>query len=848
MSANFSLSLVNPAVTSGPTNVAYTNGVTGNTLELILTNDFGFDLTFGGSSTGKYLQLSISTNVMDEEDALKLTVESPWTITFVPPPASLPSNARNAAGLTFHLFPPTGGVDFPDSESITITLQNLRLFAVGTGQVSALYAFDTIPSDDLNVSANLSVLAPYDPQLAALFGTNNPLMLTPYVNGGDVDNPIMVSGPPVTTGSAVDNLLHLNMAFQQIGNNGALVQQWDTTHPPTFRVSFPYFNGNSGLPAPLDLTDTLTAKDANYNALTSAWNFPMTLDPNNPKVTNNGFWQVALDPDSVAAPVWMVTPTPANVNLFTAEEDAAAAPGPVLDLYLLDIVSGLPIDPANPETLLYFQWNDFPGFNDGSLVYPLQKTPLTIDAFQGSLARIEGEVILELTWDTSGGGYCLVSGDTHELSPSTPDGQPYRVTISVGQPLLGAYTLTLVSLNGTTQVSRTIAIQWQVNTEIAPIEFTYCGLAQISPGGSTLYLPTPEGMLLYDMQTLSQAPTPPLFPPNPLAIYPFAAAPNGSALYIMNGSNPNVYVFDPANLQAAPLAGAGIPFASAMGVASNSSLVAVITIEFTSSGPLTKTIRGGHLPLRPGALVRPNVLRGVDADENIGANQLWLLNNATAQPTTQSPLTLPATPVLLAIGPQTGNYYITTGAEPATDQYVFLLDIYDSATGQPVGSPMTTDLIGVVAISPDETSLYTLSTAAGAEPFMTDFYLSKIDLGTMTYQQRVAIDTGFVLGLEVLIGAPWASLALSPDGAFLFLTGINPEALVNKEQVFEFAVYETSTMQPVDWPIPVFSQPLPYAITMSPDGSRIIAMAAQGPVTNFGNIPSLLYAIDPVFA
>jgi len=793
MTANFALSLTNPNAAPNPANTIYTNGAVGNTLVLTLANNFGFDLTFGGSSTGKTLQLTISANVMEEAEARSLTVETPWTLAFVPPHSMAPK----ADGWIFHLTPPAGGTPFPNGQSIAIALQNLRPSHVGTGQVSALYAFDSTPADDLNVSASLSVLAPYNPSLPALIGSGDALLLTPFVNGGDRNNPVMVSSTPVTPETAVDNLLRLNLTFQ--GNRSDLVSGWDEDHPPTFRISFPYFNGKSGLPAPLDLTDTLKLHDRNYNPLTSAWNFPLTFDPTDPNITNNEFWQITLDPRSETAPVWMVTPTPANPHLFTAGEGFNAAPGPVLDLYLLDIVSGLPINPANPETLLYFQWNDFPGFNDGSLVYPLQKTPLTISMFQGRIIHREGKVTVELNWETSGADHCLITGDTNELARCAPIGQPYHITVSVEQPLFSVYTLTAVSATGDRQVSRTISTKWQVNSDVTPISVNLCGPPS-SVDGSLFFLPFFGSVIAFNIQTLAETNIGVTIGPS--SIFPLALSPDGSSLYIASVL-PAVYRISLPGI--ADMASAHV-FAIALGVSPEGSIVAAITPDSTlnSSLPATPTATTGSL--KPEAMIHPQGRAHTppSPEESSRANQLWLLNSATMQPLAHSPVPLPGTPTTLTVSPPSGNYYITTCTKVGGNQFAGKLEMYDATTGQPTGNSMATDVIGKAAISPDGNSLYTLSTAS-AFPFLSDFYLSKIDLATMTYQRRISVNTAFVLVPEALQESrlpsevQYSSLVLSPGGAYLFLCGVDMKTINMDNPVFHFVVYDTSTMQPVSW-------------------------------------------------
>jgi len=793
MSTNFSLDLSNPAVTSGPVNVVYTNGSVGNTLDLLLTNRFGFDLTFGGSSTGRYLLISVSANMIDAAGAKSLTAAAPWTIAAVTPPAGSPEPSY----YVFSLLPPPAGVPFPNNASLTITLQDLQPSATGTGQILAHYAFDTTAADDLNVSAPLSVLAPYDPNLPSLFGSAGGLMLTPYVNGGDLANPIMVSGTPVTQATAVDNLVRLNLALQQTGNQSGLVNGWNAQKPPTFRIWFPYFNGSSGLPAPLDLTDSLTSKDSNYNPLTSAWNIPLTLDPTNPKITNNGFWQVALDPTS-SIPLWRVTPTAANLHLFTKTESLYSEAGPFLDLYLLNIVSGLPIDPANPETALYFQWNDFPGFNDGSLVYPLQKTSLAINCFQADLVRKNNTVTLEIEWDTTGADYCQITGDADQLARSMTK-PPYRREVNLDQPLLSAYTLTAVGSGGKTQVTRTLNSRWQLNTHIPPVNIGPDLFLEPSIDGKQIYVANGNAITFYDAATLQLLPQNPLVAPDSMPILGVVESPDGSAVYFVSG---HIYGFNPQTLQPTPGSGAGLqnnvpPFSLA--VSPDSSVLAILMSQSTW----------------------PSVL---------GVNELMLLSSATLTSIPGSPVPLSETSQALLVGSQTGNYYIARKS---------CLEALDPTTLKPIpGSPVNIPAIGLLALSPDETALY----ACSFQLTSLGFVLTKIALPTLEVQTQIPIGLGFNIFTAPFLDC--AALAVSADGSVLFFVGVDVAAIIKGQIVTRFAAYNTRTMDELSWSPLRFDKQIPLTLSQAPDGSRLYVLAALA--INGGQ--GTLYAVDPVFA
>jgi hypothetical protein len=73
MTASYSLTLVNPAVETGPASVVYPGVDGGNTLNLIVGSNFGFDRQIGGTSPGQFLVVRISGSIMDADSAAVLT-------------------------------------------------------------------------------------------------------------------------------------------------------------------------------------------------------------------------------------------------------------------------------------------------------------------------------------------------------------------------------------------------------------------------------------------------------------------------------------------------------------------------------------------------------------------------------------------------------------------------------------------------------------------------------------------------------------------------------------------------------------------------------------------------------
>ena len=796
MSANYSLVLSNPNVKAIPNNVVYTASPGGNTIDLIIGNNLGFDVQMGGGSLGEYLLIEISGNIMDATGAGKLAAAAPWKINSYKPPSS------NHPFFTFNLLPPAGGVTIPNGQTTTIQLQALQLSAVGIGQVFAQYQFDNTPADNMSVSASLASLTVPNPDLPPLVGDNDALRFTFFINNGASSNPIMVSAQPVTSDNAVDNSIHLNLLYQNAGAGGELVPNWDAAHPPAFRIFFPYFNASDQLPAPLDLTDSLTQADPGYNPVTSAWNIPATLDPTNPNITNDGFWQIELDPNAVV-PVWLVTPTPANTHLFTAVQASSSNPGPFLNLYLLSVVSALPIDIDNPETILYLQWNNFPGFNDGLVAYPLQKTELAITSFSSTVLRTDFGVSLSVEWNTTG-AFCLISGDSARQAPQAQGVNAYIRALNPTQPLQSSYTLTAVGEDGVTQATKTLLVRWCPNTELPATPVNSGVVVQTTPDGKmVLTLGDPAvGVQFFDPRTLKPLPIKPFGAPDNSNVFAFGVSPDAQAAYIATSSS-RVYGYDLGSQQV---------------------MARFATIAPECIGPF-------WIGVSPDSS-QVNVVSSVNQLAKAGANQMTLLNSSNLQGVGE-PVPL-AQPYALIVGPQTGRYYVTADN----------VQIFDSTLKHVPGSPLPLPAAWVLAVSPDETSLYALLLSLKEKSFV----LVLVDLNTLTIKLQRPVGLGYAILTEIFASLPMAALAVSADGTVLFFIGTNfLDALEhNVPLISKLLAFDAQTLEQLPWSPVQFGNDLPAGLAMSPYGTRLYVLASDNIGTQNGTVT--LYAVDPEFA
>jgi hypothetical protein len=225
--------------------------------------------------------------------------------------------------------------------------------------------------------------------------------------------------------------------------------------------------------------------------------------------------------------------------------------------------------------------------------------------------------------------------------------------------------------------------------------------------------------------------------------------------------------------------------------------------------------------------------------QNVGANTLAVLEAAGLKPVAGSPFSLPDSPLNILTGPQTGNIYIGMFNE---------VSVYSGTTFTPLSLPPAPLFFpGLMAISNDETALYVVSTVK-APPF--SFILSKIDPGTMNVVLQVNIGCGFFPVTEALLGIPMAAMEVSVDNSVVFITGLTTESILNSnsnDPAFTsiFIALNTETLQELSCS-PLETGPIfPMGLSMSPDGSRLMALAAFNPTEQ--NATASIFAFDPFF-
>lgn len=817
MAQQFTLSLINPAITSSASkNEIYYEQTGGNALELKLTNKSGFDTAFVSGGTSGDLLIKIPKAIIDATATKAITVAGPWVTDGIYTPDTDPDTSDNKTYFVLKLTPPASpGVAFKDGATVTIKLANIAPTAKGNATVIVSYQF-VDPGLPMNASDQLAVLGANKPGDKPLIGDTNALRYTTKVNDGPATNPIVVTASPVTAANAAENRLHLNFTFQgqnmptsgtSSENFGELVPAWDPTNPPTFRVQFPYFSALSTYPAPLDLTDDLRQEDTGYNSYTSARNIELSLSQSDPKIKQNNWWTIALDPHS-NTPSWLITPRSQNKHLFTGAVTGPNGSGPFLDLFFSHIYSALPIDPTRPQTLLYLETYNIPGFDDRLIQQPLSKiNSVEIKEFYGSITMAGGVTTLGLNWQTSGAAYCIVSGDSNQQGTSSHG--DYKHPINLTDKLASKYTLTAFGKDGTSTISKDIYVQWTQGTQSSTTKFTNPTGIDVSPDGKTLYVAGNNALYALNSDTMVDIGDP-LIPPDKAQVRNVIATPDGSRVFVA----------------LSPFTGGGL-------LQGYTSTLKPLDISAANPGlnsspnlfPMAVSADGSQL-----AISAPYP-QGQDAQFIAG----YSTSDMTLQPVGGSPAKIPTLRQMgLAICGD-NLYYPDSGGLGVLNRTTF-----KPLVGSPISLKSTDDVSytpGPIAVSPDGKTVATL--AMGRLNQERAFILCLVDVVSMKLITRVQVHNGYANAPPVTT----TGMAYALDGTYLFVFGTDyskSPADINKTLM---SVYDPVTLQPLPWsPIPVTKF---YGdFVMAPDGSRIYISALDSGTAEAGNVIELV----PVFA
>ena len=550
-----------------------------------------------------------------------------------------------------------------------------------------------------------------------------------------------------------------------------LADKWNANKPPQFRFFFLYSSPFSSSPAVYDLTDCSQPGDEDYNPVTTAWNIRESLDAKNPNVQSNDFWHITLDGTS-KLPVWQVMPTPANVHIFTTAGSGPGNPGPLLNLFWSHIFSGLPIDQNNPETMLFMQWLDFPGFNDGIQGFPLLKQyakPVlkpVIDCFSGTIEHDASGVKVVLKWATHNAANCTVSGDSSLQSPQTGD-NPYKRIISLEEPLNTSYTLTAFSADGNRSTTQTLQVKWKPNPELGPTKWPNgIKLALFSGGAHLVVLQSDLNMEPQSPSTLSfvhplnlEASLPPFSFPKTVQIYNITVSPIDQDTVFACGTDFPLQMF-----------------------------------AFSYNKSTGQAVKSDALPFPPW-----NTALHVSSDGatlmalliGAGGHGIGVLNSATLKSMSGSPILTAQEPMVsFGVGPQTGRIFVN---------YEDKMHVFDPKTYQDVpGSPFRS-YSDILLFPSDEQAV-----------FSRVLDLAKLNPTTFAIENKA----------EFYLNEP-ISYMITPDNSLLFVSGMN-----DTKQVIN--VYDAATMLLQNWSPWEAPDKQIQDMKISPDGTRIFILTGDG--------------------
>jgi hypothetical protein len=227
---------------------------------------------------------------------------------------------------------------FSLSEPFTLKLEGLTPVSACGVQVSFRARFGGRPYS--GKSSNVSVMNPPSAHKDLREVLSFELLMNDFQQ--DVEQQFYLSEADLQT--PIANTLHL------IATCSKPPLVYDGNGPrPAFILSFTYGEDQ------YSLTDALKSNDANYNALSSAWNIACRTGAG-----ENERWQAIAPDTTTATPNWRIE---GNTETLFSEQ------APVLDVFFTHVISRLPEGTA----VLYLQWTNFKGYDDGVMALPIPK-------------------------------------------------------------------------------------------------------------------------------------------------------------------------------------------------------------------------------------------------------------------------------------------------------------------------------------------------------------------------------------------------------------------------------------------------------------------------------------------
>ncbi|WP_299628406.1 hypothetical protein [uncultured Tateyamaria sp.] len=504
--ATYPLILTNPAITKGDKAVVFTGDGKPNSLELTVQNKSGFQQKF---TPDKPLILDFPSTIISYDNIKKLTVDAAWKITA---PDPIKEGTSNPYSITLT---PVSTITFDVNAKITITLAEILPTKAGNGPLKLSYPFAL---GTMISTATLTCNALPKPDNQTLLGPIYAVSVDVEVEGNSggthKTNKIEPSVKPINgrikETSIVENRVTLMFAFHGENNKAKptkgytpsteLIEKQGTS-APRFTIRFPYSNAAAQIDQIYTLTDNSKRSDDGYLSPTSGRNIDISLSSTVKGVMKNTWWTI-LPPDvsdDATAPVWTVEPTGANQHFLTSIDHIGGGPGPTLNIYLSNICTTLDIFPPTPQTAVFVQSLDFPGFNDQMTVHLIEKDPVQkTKSFSAAIQNPSATPSLQLDWLTQNTTTVEITGvqsnsAVQGVGAALDPSGPLTVPISVDAPVLCEYTLTSYNAGRSPQSNASgngkISATWAINPAVGTEMFGNTTTVATSPDGGLIYMP-----------------------------------------------------------------------------------------------------------------------------------------------------------------------------------------------------------------------------------------------------------------------------------------------------------------------------------------------------------------------
>jgi hypothetical protein len=301
-----------------------------NTIALTLTNDSGGPLSLvGGTPVAEesitpaspstfYFNLSVAITAAELEGA---SVEGPgWNASFF-------QSVTGSWGVC-----PATDIQLDDQQSVTITIT--KLLVAGQPRPAQLnidcYNFGTVPDGFTQIKMVIE-----NPPV----GPTNLSLDYEFTDGSTVYTTLDERSP-------IQNTLYFTISNPSPTNPIVPPDTPWGANPPVFNISFVY------------------SDPPGYGALTtSTLGASINIEPVD---QNSGKWTVEANTQS-SDPYWILRPTTANHEILGTGADAD------VELSISSLVSTLPVGSAPDVTLMYIQYANIPGYNDGFITLQMAK-------------------------------------------------------------------------------------------------------------------------------------------------------------------------------------------------------------------------------------------------------------------------------------------------------------------------------------------------------------------------------------------------------------------------------------------------------------------------------------------